>query len=86
MFYPDLADEGYLPHKISQLYVVGDAEPSIRVDITDAIDLKIQSILAHKTQIAAPEEAITRWKERWGEKQEDDTFRYYEHFRVLKFT
>jgi LmbE family N-acetylglucosaminyl deacetylase len=86
MFYPDLADEGYLPHKISQLYVVGDAEPSIRVEITDAIDLKIQSILAHKTQISAPEEAVTRWKERWGEKQEDGTFRYYEHFRVLKFT
>lgn len=86
MFYPDLADEGYLPHKISQLYIVGDSEPSIRVDITDAIDLKIQSILAHKTQISAPEEAVTRWKENWGQKQEDGSLRFYEHFRVLKFT
>jgi LmbE family N-acetylglucosaminyl deacetylase len=85
MFYPDLADEGYLPHKISQLYIIGDSEPSIRVDITDAIDIKIESILAHKTQISAPEDAVERWKEHWGEKQEDGTLRFYEHFRVLKF-
>jgi LmbE family N-acetylglucosaminyl deacetylase len=86
MFYPDMADEGYLPHQISQLYIVGDSEPTIRVDITDAIDLKIEAILAHKSQISAPEEALERWKERWGEKQEDGTFRYYEHYRVLKLT
>ena len=86
MFYPDLADEGYLPHKISQLYIVGDSEPSIRVDVTDVIDLKIAAILEHKTQISMPEDAVTRWKERWGEKQEDDTLRFYEHYRVLKFT
>jgi LmbE family N-acetylglucosaminyl deacetylase len=85
MFYPDLADEGYLPHKISQLYVVGDSEANTRVDITDAIDLKIQSILAHKSQISMPEDATERWKEHWGEKQEDESLRFYEHFRVLKF-
>ena len=86
MFYPDMADEGYLPHKISQLYVVGDSEPTIQVDITDAIDLKIQSILAHKTQISNPEEAWTKWKEHWGETQEDGSVRYFERYRVLKFT
>jgi LmbE family N-acetylglucosaminyl deacetylase len=86
MFYPDMADEGYLPHKISQLYVHGDAEPTVQVDITEAMDLKIQSILCHKTQIANPEEAPTRWKERWGEAQEDGSVRFFERFRVMKFT
>jgi LmbE family N-acetylglucosaminyl deacetylase len=85
MFYPDLADEGYLPHKISQLYVTGDPEPNTRVDITDVIDIKIQSILQHKSQISMPEDALERWKERWGEKQEDGSLRFYEHYRVLKF-
>jgi LmbE family N-acetylglucosaminyl deacetylase len=86
MFYPDMADEGYLPHKISQLYIVGDSEPTIRVDITDAIDVKMEAILAHKSQISVPDEATDRWKENWGDKQEDGTLRFYEYYRVLNFT
>ncbi|MCC6453922.1 MAG: PIG-L family deacetylase [Caldilineaceae bacterium] len=86
MFYPDMADEGYLPHKISQLYVTGDPEPSIHIDISNEIDLKIQSILCHKSQISMPDEALEKWKERWGEKQEDGSLRFFERYRVLKFT
>jgi LmbE family N-acetylglucosaminyl deacetylase len=86
MFYPDMADEGYLPHKISQLYVIGHDTPNVRLDITGDIELKIQAILCHKTQIANPEEAPTRWKERWGEEQEDGSRRYYERFRCMRFS
>ena len=86
MFYPDMADEGYLPHKISQLYVSGHDDPNVEIDITADIDLKMQTILCHKTQIANPEEAPARWKERWGEKQEDGSLRYFERFRAMKFT
>jgi LmbE family N-acetylglucosaminyl deacetylase len=85
MFYPDMADEGYLPHKISQLYVFGHENPNVQLDITDDVDLKIQAILCHKTQIANPEEAPTRWKERWGSKQEDGSVRYFERFLCMKF-
>lgn len=85
MFYPDMADEGYLPHKISQLYVFGHEEPNTQIDITENIDLKIQAILCHTSQIPNPEDAPVRWKERWGEQQEDGSLRYFERFRVLKF-
>ena len=34
MFYPDMADEGYKPHKISQLYVNGHPEANVTIDIT----------------------------------------------------
>ncbi len=86
MFYPDMADEGYLPHKISQLYIFGDENPTIEVDITDEIDLKIQSILCHRTQFSKPENASAEWKEHWGEKQEDESVRYFERYRVMHFT
>lgn len=86
MFYPDMADEGYLPHKISQLYVMGDPEPGLHIDISNEIDLKIQAILCHKSQISMPDEALEGWKERWGEKQEDGSLRFYERFRVLSLT
>lgn len=85
MFYPEMADEGYLPHKISYLYVIGHADATAKVDITDVIDTKIAAILCHKTQIANPEEAPTRWRERWGEEQEDGSMRYFEQFKAMKF-
>lgn len=85
MFYPELTDEGYPPHKISQLYVFGHSAPNVRVDITNDIQTKIDAILCHKTQITDPTEAVPHWHERWGEKQEDGSVRYYEYFKVMKF-
>ncbi len=85
MFYPDLADEGYLPHKISQMYVFGHRDPSVKIDITAVVETKIQSILCHKTQIQNPEEALKRWLERWGEKQTDGSMRYFEQFKAMRF-
>jgi LmbE family N-acetylglucosaminyl deacetylase len=84
MFFPEMADEGYLPHKISQLYVFGHPEPDVRLDITDDVETKIQAILCHKTQIADPTEAPKRWLERWGETQPDGSRRYFEQFKAMK--
>lgn len=83
MFYPDMADEGYHPHKISHLYVYGHADPTIEVDITDDLETKIQAILCHITQIADPVNAPTNWKKRWGEEQPDGSLRYFERFKAM---
>ncbi len=85
MFYPDMDDEGYLPHKISQLYVVGHEEMNVEIDITQDIDLKIQAILCHKSQFGDPQEAERRWRERWGERQADGSIRYFERFKGMRF-
>jgi len=84
MFYPEMADEGYAPHKISQLYVHGPADANVRIDITGAVEQKIDAILCHKTQISEPETAPARWRERWGEKQTDGSLRYYESFKAMR--
>lgn len=85
MFFPDLADEGYAPHKIKQLYIHGHGSANVRVDITDVVEQKIAAILCHKTQIAEPDKAKPNWLERWGEKQEDGTVRYYERYLGMRF-
>ncbi len=85
MFYPDMADEGYLPHQISQLYVHGDPNPNVEIDITDDVDVKIEAILSHKSQFGNTEEMRKNFQERWGEKQEDGSVRHYERFRVMRF-
>jgi len=85
MFFPELMDEGYAPHKISQMYVFGGDRPDVRVDITEHIQTKIQAILCHKTQISDPENSPQRWLERWGEKQADGEMHYFEQFKAMKF-
>jgi LmbE family N-acetylglucosaminyl deacetylase len=85
MFYPGLADEGYLPHKISQLYVVGHDAPNVELDITEDVETKIQAILCHVSQIANPEDAPKRWRERWSETQADGTLRQFERYRCMRF-
>lgn len=85
MFYPDMADEGYLPHKIKYLYVHGHDAPTLKVDITAELPTKIEAILCHKSQFEDPEQAKARWLESWGERQEDGSLRYFEAFKVMKF-
>ena len=85
MFYPDMNDEGYLPHKIQQLYVSGFDDLNLEVDITEEIDRKIQAILCHKTQIWDAAAAEKRWREWWGEAQPDGSVRYFERFKGMKF-
>lgn len=85
MFYPDMADEGYKPHKIKYLYIHGHEQPDLKVDITADLETKIQAIFCHKSQFTDPQAAEKRWREGWAEKTEDGAPRYYEYFKVMKF-
>lgn len=85
MFYPDLANEGYLPHKISQLYITGYDDANVEVNVTEDVETKIQAILAHKSQFEQPAEMEKWLRERWGTEMEDGTRRYHERFRSMRF-
>lgn len=45
-------DEGLDTHKVSAVYIAGAVEPTLTVDVTDAVERQIASLRAHKTQIA----------------------------------
>jgi len=86
MFYPDMADEGYPPHKISQLYIQGHPDADVEIDISADMHAKLDAILAHKSQFAEPEKLKERMLARWGEKWEDGTMRYVERFKGMRFS
>ena len=50
MTFPELKKEGYLPHKVKELYLSNMQNPNFGVDITDTIDLKVKAIGEHKSQ------------------------------------
>ena len=60
----ELLDEGYEPHTVSRMWVMG-LEPNLFVDITDVFDLKVQALLAHRTQVGEGE-AMAKLLRNWA--------------------
>ncbi len=52
MYHPELLEEGLEPHAVHEIYLAGSAQPNRWVDISDTIDLKIEAIKAHASQIS----------------------------------
>jgi LmbE family N-acetylglucosaminyl deacetylase len=70
LLYPDLAAEGLEGHKVNFVYVHWGQEPNIYVDIGDVVDLKIEALQQHKSQLGDwdPEEMIKTWSADAGKK------------------
>lgn len=80
--FPELLAEGYEPHEVSELWLNLDLDGQHRVDITDQIERKLQSLLCHKSQLG-PEVAdmVRGWDRENGKAQ---GYTYAEGFKVMK--
>ena len=89
LHYPEHESEGLLPHKTSDALMWGSESPDTFIDITAAIDKKIEALAAHKTQIPSGEESYefadlikgtaSRIGDRCG-------YKYAEGFRRISFS
>jgi LmbE family N-acetylglucosaminyl deacetylase len=70
LLYPDLAEEGLRGHKVNYVYVHWGQEPNVYIDVSDVIDLKIEALRRHKSQLGEwdPEEMIKNWTSEAGKK------------------
>ena len=87
--FAELLDEGYEPHKVSELYMTLSLNPTHFVDISDNIEQKLDSLRAHASQIGSGEDAekgALKWiRERNAETGQSQGVAYAELFRVMKF-
>ncbi len=82
LLYPDLDEEGLSPHKVNYVYVSYGRDSNYYVDITETIDLKIEALRQHTSQLGDwdPEDRLRDWAARTGEKV---GFKYAEAFQRI---
>lgn len=83
MYHPELLDEGLMPHVVREIYLAGALQPDRWVDITEVIDLKIEAIRSHASQLADPEGIIERVRQRAEAVDEYGRVVFREAFRYL---
>ena len=49
--YPELLDEGLEPHKVREMWFWGSDDPNFKQDITDTIDIKLDALKCHQSQV-----------------------------------
>ena len=75
--FPEHLQEGLTTHHVAEIYIFGSNAPNFRVDITEAVELKIQALLRHNSQFGDREEEFFDFVR---SRSKDEDGRYYERF------
>ena len=73
MTFPELLAEGFEPHKVREVLVMGHDNPDRWVNVTDTIDMAIEALLSHTSQMGDPEgvaQRVRQWKSEAGKGRE----------------
>ena len=69
--FPELLDEGLPPHHVAEVWLHGASRPDTFVDIAATLDVKIQALREHKSQMGGwdPTAMITTWAREAGKRR-----------------
>ena len=82
-FFPELLEEGLMPHAVNRIYFFGTADPNSWIDISETIETKVEALRAHKSQVGEFEDLSAWVRERFGQLGKEKGFAYAEAFRQL---
>ena len=54
--FPELLKEGYEPHKVSEVWIIGAPDPDLWVDVSDHMETSIDALLQHSSQMSRSDE------------------------------
>lgn len=83
-FFPELIDEGYPAHRVSELWMSLPKDRNVEIDVTPYWEARVSALLNHHSQIGTPDVFMQRMKTRRAE-TEDGPDRYIESFRRIVF-
>jgi LmbE family N-acetylglucosaminyl deacetylase len=85
---PELVQEGFLPHKVRHVYMsAGTDNPDVWFDTTGTIDLKIEALFQHKSQVNGAERpgGVEEFVRQWGHAAaQGHGVEYAEAFKYLR--
>jgi LmbE family N-acetylglucosaminyl deacetylase len=65
LIFPELLEEGYEPHTVKRLYMHGTRTPDVWIDTSSTIELKVQALREHRSQVGKGKDLDQRMRE-WG--------------------
>ena len=81
--YTPQPDLGLPPHKVREVYFSGTAHPDTYVDISDTMELKVQALTSHRSQLNNPDALAGHVREIAARHGEQAGCQYAEAFRRL---
>jgi LmbE family N-acetylglucosaminyl deacetylase len=82
MIFADLLSEGLEPHNVKKFYIHGNEKPDTWVDISETLDIKIQALKKHVSQIDTHD--VDEWIHQWAEEEgKEKGIQYAEAYRVM---
>lgn len=85
MHFPELVAQGFLPHKVREVYLMGHAEPDVVVDITGTMTRKLDALRCHASQVGRDFAGVEgRVRERAAELGKPHGYTYAEAFRLIE--
>ena len=89
LHYGEQTRNGLEPHKVGTVLLWGTDQPDVAVDISSTLEIKLEALSAHKSQLSGPGidvgELVQRWAQRAAERAEETGYEYAETFRKLSF-
>ncbi len=83
MHFPELLGEGFEPHKVRGVYLMGHDEPDVVVDITATMDRKLEALRCHASQLRDFAGTEGRVRERAADLGKPHGYTYAEAFRSI---
>lgn len=83
LMFPELLAEGLEPHKVREVYLTTTNNPDVWVDITDTMDVKLEALKEHKTQIQDPAAVDKTVRERAEAMAAGHEMKYAERFKRI---
>ncbi len=87
LHFPEHEAEGLVPHKVGTMLFWGAEDSDTFIDISNSMDVKIEALKKHKSQISGLSgDESTNWLRNWcKEVGEQEGYQYAESFRKVEF-